>query len=147
MSDSRNFAADANPARRFIDRKASTPTLIGIGTHFEGDLSCAGDLSVAGEGVGNSHIQGMLTLSESGSWRGTVRCGHALLAGILEGELTVAGKLEVRATARINGQITARQIAIAEGAVIQGDITVSSGEPIQRFVEKRHAVMNTPEQA
>ena len=138
MSDSRDLPADANPTRRFFDRKASTPTLVGIGTRFEGDLTCAGDLSVAGEGVGNSDIQGMLTLSETGSWRGTVRCSHALLAGALEGELTVTGKLEVRATARINGQISARQIAIAEGAVIHGDITVVSGEPIQRFVEKRH---------
>lgn len=138
MSDSRDFATDAAPTRRFIDRKASTPTLVGIGTRFEGELNCAGDLSVAGEMVGNSDIQGMLTLSESGSWRGTVRCGHALLAGALEGELVVTGKLEVRATARINGQITAQQIAIAEGAVIDGGITVVSGEPIQRFVEKRH---------
>jgi cytoskeletal protein CcmA (bactofilin family) len=139
MSDSRNFATDAAPARRFIDRKASTPTLVGVGTHFEGDLHCAGDLSVAGEMIGDSDIQGMFTLSETGKWHGTVRCSHALLAGKLDGALVVAGKLEIRTTARINGQITARQIAIAEGAIIEGDITVLSGEPIQRFVEKRHA--------
>lgn len=137
MSDPRDSMADAAPSRRFIDRKASTPTLVGIGTRFEGELNCAGDLSVAGEMVGNSDIQGMLTLSESGHWRGTVRCSHALLAGTLDGELVVDGKLEVRATARITGQVTARQIAIAEGAIIQGELTVSSGESIQRFVEKR----------
>ncbi len=139
MSDSRDSATDPAPARRFIDRKASTPTLVGIGTRFEGELNCAGDLSVAGEVIGNGEIQGMLTLSETGRWQGTVRCDHALLAGVLQGALAVAGKLEIRATARINGQISARQIAIAEGAIIEGDITVISGEPIQRFVEKRHA--------
>jgi cytoskeletal protein CcmA (bactofilin family) len=137
MSDSPDFAPDSAPTRRFIDRKASTPTLVGIGTRFEGELNCAGDISVAGEVAGNSDIQGMLTLSESGSWRGTVRCSHALLAGSLEGAVVVTGKLEVRATARINGQITAQQIAIAEGAVIEGEITVVSGDPIQRFIEKR----------
>lgn len=137
MSDSTESTAAA-PARRFVDRKASTPTLVGIGTHFQGELHCAGDVSVAGEVIGDSQIQGMLTLSESGHWRGRVHCTHALVAGVLHGELMVDGKLEVRATARINGQITARRIAIAEGAVIDGEITVVSGEPIQRFIEKRH---------
>lgn len=137
MSDATDFTAAA-PTRRFIDRKVSTPTLVGIGTRFQGELHCAGDLSVAGEVIGNSQIQGMLTLSESGRWQGSVHCSHALVAGALHGELLVDGKLEVRATARINGQITARQIAIAEGAVIDGDMTVLSGEPVQRFVEKRH---------
>lgn len=137
MTDSDHSNAPAAPTRRFLDRKTSTPTLVGLGARFEGRLDCAGDLSVAGEVLGNGHIQGMLTLSESGSWQGTAHCAHALLAGQLDGELVATGKLEIRATARITGHITAQQIAIAEGAVIAADMTVSSGAPIQRFEEKR----------
>lgn len=139
MADSHYNTPAASPARRFLDRKTSTPTLVGVGTRFEGELNCTGDLSVAGEMLGNGRIQGMLTLSDSGVWQGIAHCAHALLAGQLEGELVVTGKLEVRATARIKGQITAQQVAIAEGAVIQADITVVSGEPIQRFAEQRQS--------
>lgn len=125
------------PTRRFLDQKSSTPTLVGVGTRLAGELHCAGDLSVAGEVEGEGHIQGMLTLSTSGSWQGTAYCAHALVAGHMEGELVVNGKLEVRATARFKGQISAQQVAIAEGAVIEAEITVLSGAPIQRFEEKR----------
>ncbi|MGC3981374.1 MAG: polymer-forming cytoskeletal protein [Steroidobacteraceae bacterium] len=129
---------DTQPQRRFLDRKSSTPTLVGIGTRLEGELHCAGDLSVAGEVQGTGQVQGMFTLSDTSSWQGTIHCARALVAGRLEGELVVTGKLEIRATARIRGEITAHQVAIAEGAVVEADITVLSGAPVQHFEEKRH---------
>lgn len=137
MSDTNNQPAQAQPERRFFDRKSSSPTLVGVGSRFEGDLTCAGDLAVSGTVVGRSQLNGTLTLSDTGHWYGEVHCAQALLAGSFEGQLVVNGKLEIRATARIQGQITAQQIAIAEGAVIAADMTVSSGAPIQRFEEKR----------
>lgn len=139
MSEQRNTEIDALPKRRFLDRKSSSPTLVGFGTRFEGELHCSGDLSVAGEVLGNGQIQGLLTLSDSGTWQGTVHCAQALLAGNMEGELVVAGKLEIRGSARIKGRISAQQVAIAEGAVIAADLIVLSDAPIQRFAEKRQA--------
>ena len=47
-------------------------------------------------------------------------------------------KLEIGQTAVIRGSVSARTIAIARGAVVDGDITVTSGTPIVRFEEKRH---------
>jgi cytoskeletal protein CcmA (bactofilin family) len=139
MSDTDSNKADILPKRRFLDRRNSTPTLVAAGTHFEGDLRCAGDLSIAGQVHGNGEVQGMLSLAESGRWHGTAHCGNALLAGHMDGELVVNGKLEIRSSARISGKITAQQLAIAEGALVEADITVLSGAPIERFAEKRDA--------
>lgn len=136
---SENPLAATPPKRRFLDRGASTPTLIAAGTQFEGDLKCAGDLSVSGEIRGDGLIQGMLSLSESGRWHGDLQCTQALVAGMVEGHLYVNGKLEIRSSARISGQISAQQLAIAEGAIIEAHINVLSGAEILRFTEKREA--------
>ncbi len=131
--------ADSVPPtkRRFLDRAGRTPTLIGSGSRMEGELHCPGDLSVAGSVIGKGDIAGMLSVADSGQWQGVIHCGQALVAGLIDGELVVSGKLEVRATARIKGNVTAAQIAIAEGAVVEADIVVTTQSPVQRFSERR----------
>lgn len=138
MSDTRDANAEVPRKRRFLDRSSNTPTLVAVGSRFEGDFSCPGDLSVAGAVVGNGQIRGMLTLSDSGSWHGSAHCSDALVAGAFDGELLIQGKLEIRSTARIRGRISAAHVAVAEGAMIEAEIAVASGTPIERFSEKRH---------
>ena len=53
--------------------------------------------------------------------------------------LVIADKLEIGCTAVIRGNVTARSIAIAQGAIVEGDIAVTSGAPIVHFQEKREA--------
>jgi len=125
------------PQRRFMDRSATSPTLIGQGSRFEGAFTCGGDVAVAGEVEGEGRIGWLLTITGSGHWHGEVQCQQAVIAGRLQGALHVSGKLEIRATARIHGDVSARHVAIAAGAIVEGDMTVLSGEAVQRFEEKR----------
>ena len=53
------------------------------------------------------------------------------------GGLSVKGKLEIGYTAVIRGSVSAQTIAIAKGAIVDGDIVVTSGMPMQEFEEKR----------
>ena len=62
-----------------------------------------------------------------------------MVAGELIGSLDVADRLEVGSAAVIRGRVSARSLAIARGAVIEGDILVTSGEPIVQFEEKRES--------
>lgn len=137
MSDTPSIPAEAPTKRRFLDRGAHSPTLVAAGTRFQGELHCAGDLSVAGQVQGNGQVQGMLSIAASGSWQGNAQCAHALLAGHMDGELVVLGKLELRNSARITGRITTQQLAIAEGAIVEAEINVLSNLPIEHFTEKR----------
>ena len=59
------------------------------------------------------------------------------LAGKITGGLSVQGKLEIGHTAVIRGKVSARTIAIAKGAIIDGDIEVTSDTPMLEFEEKR----------
>jgi cytoskeletal protein CcmA (bactofilin family) len=126
-----------NPRRRLTDRVSSSPTFIGAGSRLVGNLDCEGDLVVGGSVKGDSVTGGSFTLSEGGRWEGTIQSTNAVVAGEIEGSVTARDKLEIRKTARIRGAVSARSLAIAEGAVIEGDMAVTSDAPVVHYDEKR----------
>jgi cytoskeletal protein CcmA (bactofilin family) len=125
------------PRRRLSDRISVSPTLIGSGSHFAGDLTCESDLVIAGLINGDGIVRGALTLSEGGRWEGNIQATHAVVAGEIQGSITVAEKLEIRKSARIQGSVKAKIIAIAEGGVIDADMAITSETPVMRYEEKR----------
>jgi cytoskeletal protein CcmA (bactofilin family) len=129
----------ATPQRRVSDKISSTPTFVGVGTELVGALRCRGDLVVGGHAQADCEVAGSFTLSEGGSWEGKLHAANAVIAGEVMGDIVVAEKLEIRKTARIHGSVSARSIAVARGALIDGAMSVTSGAPVVRFEEKRDA--------
>ena len=127
----------SNPNRRLSDRNSGPPTVISPGVTFRGDLVVPGNLMMSGNVRGDGDIGGTLSLSRGASWDGAVRARDAVIAGALTGSIEVSQQLEVGPAAVIKGNITARTLAIARGAVIEGEIHVTSGEPVVSFEEKR----------
>ena len=123
--------------RRFFEGHSVTPTFIGADTVFVGNMSGAGDFVVFGEVHGDGDLQGGLNLSATGSWYGFIQAQQAIVAGKITGGLSVRDKLEIGYAAVIRGKVSARTIAIAKGAIVDGEIEVTSGEPVLEFEEKR----------
>lgn len=76
-------------------------------------------------------------MTSRSQWEGEIHALAAVVAGRITGKLVVEQKLEVGATAVIHADIVASSIAIAKGAVIDGVVTVTSGQPVIEFEEKR----------
>jgi cytoskeletal protein CcmA (bactofilin family) len=125
------------PRRRLADRVSSSPTFVGVGSRLTGNLECGGDLVVGGYVNGEATVRGAFTLSEGGRWEGKVQALNAVVAGDVEGVVAIGEKLEIRASARIRGSVSARSIAVARGAVIEGDMAVTSGGAVVHYEEKR----------
>jgi len=133
------------PKRRFLDTAALTaslrgspsPTVIGADTVFMGNLRGRGQFVVSGEVRGDGELEGALHLSVSARWYGNIHAQHATIAGKIDGALIVTGTLEIGYTAVIRGKVSARTIAIAKGAIVDGEIEVTSNTAIVRFEEKR----------
>jgi cytoskeletal protein CcmA (bactofilin family) len=123
--------------RRFFDLQTAAPTVIGASSVFVGDLRGEGDYVVSGEVHGDGDLGGALSLAVTGVWNGFIRAEQALVAGKINGGLAVRGKLEIGHSAVIRGSVSARTIAIAKGAIVDGDIEVTSGEPLREFEERR----------
>src|SRR5690606_30775404 len=113
------------PRRRHADRVSASATFIGAGSTFTGNIVCEGDLVVAGRVNGDGEIRGTLTLSEGGTWEGKIQAANAIVAGEVNGTLAISEKLEIRRSARIRGAVTARMIAVAQGALIDGEMSVT----------------------
>jgi cytoskeletal protein CcmA (bactofilin family) len=128
------------PRRRLLDAVSNSPTFIGEGTLFAGNISGAGPFVLCGHIKGDGNIDGPLNLAVSGHWEGLVPATQAVIAGRVTGDIRVDEKLEIGQTAMIRGSVAARTLAIAKGAVVDGDITVTSGAPITRFEEKREKI-------
>ena len=123
--------------RRLIDQIGDSPTFVAEGVRLTGDLETPGPLVVCGSVRGDGLIRGTLRMSVTAQWDGEVRAEAAVVAGRITGRLVIEGKLEVAGSAVLRADIVARSIAVAKGAVIDGTVTVTSGEPVVQFEEKR----------
>jgi cytoskeletal protein CcmA (bactofilin family) len=68
-----------------------------------------------------------------------VKATDLVVAGVVEGDVVAQGKVEILGTARVTGSLSGNSIAVAEGAVIEGEIRVTSGSEPTTFQEKRLA--------
>ncbi len=125
------------PKRRLADRLGMSPTVISESTTVVGDVETQGPLMVSGRVQGNGRVGGTLSVAKSARWQGDIFARQAVLAGHVIGKIVVEDKLEISASAVIQGEIVAKILAIANGARIEGEVTVTSGKPIMKFEEKR----------
>src|SRR5580692_12451516 len=110
------------PKRRFLELGEATPTFIGAASVFVGNIRGAGQFVVSGEVHGDGELDGGLNLAVTGVWNGYIQAHHAIVAGKITGGLAVRDQLEIGYTAVIRGRVTARTLAIARGAIVDGDI-------------------------
>ncbi len=123
--------------RRLIDQIGDSPTFVAEGSQVSGDLETSGPLVVCGAIRGDGRVAGALRMAVTAQWDGEIHARAAVIAGRITGKLVVEDKLEVGMTAVIRADIVARSIAVARGAIIDGAVTVTSGEPVMQFEEKR----------
>jgi cytoskeletal protein CcmA (bactofilin family) len=123
--------------RRIQDTAKGPTTFIGNGSKITGKLSGKGAYVFCGEVEGDCDIDGPVTLAESGHWTGTLKATDVVIAGRVDGDVIAAQRVEIAGSARVAGSISGQSIAVAEGAIIEGEIKVQSGKTPSKFEEKR----------
>jgi cytoskeletal protein CcmA (bactofilin family) len=125
--------------RRIRDRISGAPTLINEGCKITGVVTGAGDYQVSGHIEGDCDIEGTVSLTRDGLWQGTIKAQHVVISGHVEGDIVAAGKVEIADSARITGTVKGEAIAVAEGAVVEGQMRTTGQQDPVGFVEKRDA--------
>ena len=128
---------DANK-RRIRDASAGPGTLVSEGCKIKGAVSGRGHFMIGGEVEGDCDIEGLVTLANTGLWRGTIRADSVIVAGTVEGDIDATGRVEISDTARISGTVSGDAIAVAEGAIVEGVMQTTGRNKPSEFVEKRH---------
>ncbi|HFD91980.1 MAG TPA: polymer-forming cytoskeletal protein [Gammaproteobacteria bacterium] len=126
-----------NRGRRVLDDVQGFGTLLGSGTRLVGELEGTDSCIVNGAVEGNCRLDAVLLLNEGARWTGSLNVRSAVVAGTIEGDITVQEKLELTPTARVFGAVSGAQVAMAAGAVHEGAMHVVSPSGVVHFEEKR----------
>lgn len=125
--------------RRISDANGGSVTLIGAGCKIEGKVSGRGNIMISGDIEGECDIEGTVTLTENGRWRGTIKANSVIVAGTVEGDICASDLVEISETARVSGTVSSEAIAVAAGAVVEGLMQTPAGKAPTEFVQKRTA--------
>jgi cytoskeletal protein CcmA (bactofilin family) len=125
--------------RRTLDKVAGFSTTVGEQCRIDGTFSGQGHYIVYGYVEGDSEIEGTMVIAETGKWIGNIKADTVLIAGLVEGDIVATEKLEIISTAKVNGKITSSVLAIAEGAVHQGEVDMATGKQVTRYHDRRDA--------
>lgn len=123
--------------RRIADASSGPVTFIGPTTKIVGTITGEGPYVFCGVVEGDCDINGPVTLASGGRWSGTIRGSDVVVSGEVDGDVVARERVEISGTARVSGSLNGHSIAVAEGAVIEGEIRVTSGSEPVRFEEKR----------
>ena len=123
--------------RRTLDDVIRFTTTVGESTSFTGSLSGGESFVIRGKVRGDSVVNGVVVITETGSWNGSLRAETIVVAGKVDGVVEAKEKLEILSTAKIKGRISSPVIAIATGAVHEGEIQMQEETRITEFSEKR----------
>lgn len=114
MAALRNSGAD--------DNGNADISIIGPKMKVVGDLTTEGTVRVEGHVEGNIEAGKAVVIGENGEVHGDVRTQDSVIAGSIRGSVTAASRLEVQASAEIDGEIHARRMQLEEGAVLNGTV-------------------------
>jgi cytoskeletal protein CcmA (bactofilin family) len=123
------FSTTPNPPKaNETTRRGENPSLsiISSGTTLVGDVDTAGVIKIEGRVQGTVKA-GQILLAKGGMIEGNLITKEAVLGGEVTGTVQAEERVEVQASALVNGDIVTRRIAIAEGGQVNG--IVSTGEP------------------
>jgi len=96
-------------------------TIIGKDTVFEGTLSSDSSVRINGTVIGDVRVQGIVILSVTGRIEGTVEAESIIVAGKIEGNMSIRDKVNVEPTGQIYGEIITKKFVIDEESVFEGN--------------------------
>ena len=112
--------------QRAQDGDGQTPpnTVIGIGSSLRGTLMVSGTLRIDGEFEGDILNCDRLEVGEHGIMRADVEVKEAFVKGRVLGNIRALGTIEMKAGARVEGDVAAVSVAMEPGVYFSGRCTM-----------------------
>ena len=104
-------------------------TFISPGTTIKGDMTFTAPVRIAGRIEGIIHAEDLLELTAEGIVEGDIHGTFVDIQGTVKGTITASKSCRLNASARINGELRAANLAISEGASFVGKVYVGGEAP------------------
>jgi cytoskeletal protein CcmA (bactofilin family) len=124
--------------RRVEDKTGSILSIIAPSTNFKGTLSGSDSVLIAGHFKGEIKCESLVRVDRQGRIQGTINSPYVIVEGEMNGDIISAEHVELRAGARVVGNINTVKIVMAEGCILQGEVQMpKEGDKPFVFKEKR----------
>ena len=129
---------DPGPQRRFTDEREGFASVIGREVQIDGTIRGAANLEIWGSFEGEIEIEGLVWMRPGSRVAGEIVATDLIVEGELRGTVRATRKVDMRATCRVEAEVTAATVAAAEGSYIEGRITVSHrANDVVGYAERR----------
>ena len=106
------------------DNNQDTPTILGPDANFKGELSFEKGMRLHGRFEGKITTPGRVIIAKEAKMQADVDAGSILVEGDVRGNLSVTDRVEMKNSARYEGDLRASKLVMEEGAVFSGHVTV-----------------------
>jgi cytoskeletal protein CcmA (bactofilin family) len=127
------FSKEPTPAPR-LETRGTTPaptgaTFIGANVTIEGTLTGSEPIVVEGTVRGKIDLAADLRVGTKARIEATVHARNVIVEGKLTGDVSADDRVELVASATVDGNIKAPKIVVAEGAKFRGSVDMGSRVP------------------
>jgi cytoskeletal protein CcmA (bactofilin family) len=134
--------ADAAPGQEF-------PTILGPDANFKGELSFEKGMRLMGRFEGKVSTPGRIHVAREAKMSADVEAGAIVVEGDVQGNLMANDRIELKQTARYEGDLRATKLVVDEGAVFNGHVSVGpdgqSKRPQQQGGQPQHRPAGAPQ--
>ncbi len=99
---------------------ANNINLVSTGTKVTGDIESGAGIRVDGQLHGKMTIQGKVVIGNPGQVHGDIICQVLEVSGKINGNIKASELVSLKSSARINGEIVTKKLAIEPGAKFTG---------------------------
>jgi cytoskeletal protein CcmA (bactofilin family) len=121
-------ASPASPRREPLQAPSGT-TFIAANTTIEGTLSGSEPVVIEGSVRGNVNLGADLMVGTKARVEATVHARNVRIEGSITGDISADERVELIASASVDGNIKAPKIVVAEGARFRGNVDMGSRRP------------------
>ncbi|MFZ1687885.1 MAG: polymer-forming cytoskeletal protein [Flavobacteriales bacterium] len=97
------------------------------GTSIEGEIRSDSNIRVDGRVKGTVNARGRVIVGQTGTIEGEIICQSSDVEGTVIGKINCQDLLSLKATAKLQGDINTKKLAIEPGAVFTGNCAMSGG--------------------
>jgi cytoskeletal protein CcmA (bactofilin family) len=100
------------------------PTILGPDASFKGELSFEKGMRLMGRFEGKINTPGRLHIAKEAKMSADVEAGAIIVEGEVQGNLVASDRIELKQTARYEGDLRASKLVVDEGAIFNGHVSV-----------------------
>ena len=121
------------------------PTVIGPDASFKGEMSFEKGLRLMGKMEGKINTAGRLHVAREAKMNADVEAGGIVIECEVRGNLSATDRIELKQSARYEGDLTASKLVVDEGAIFSGHVSVGPDAAKPKPGQPNNPAINRPQ--